>query len=109
MPKSSKIDIAQKRLELEIEKQEYIILKDLLRLKHKYHPVNVGANFMLNLLNNEDEKEDPLTEEEENEKSDSPQHNLLQNFRSGPSAKRKRRTIVNMQSEEGFSWRVIPI
>jgi len=89
MRKSSKIDLAQKRLELKIEKQEYLILKDLLRLKHKYHPVNVGANFMLNLLNNEEEKEDPLTDDGENEKPNS-QRNFLQNFRSGPSAKRKR-------------------
>ncbi len=63
MHKSSKIDLAQKRLALDIEKQEYLILKDLLRLKHKYHPINVGANFMLDFLSETEEKDNTLFSE----------------------------------------------
>ena len=51
----SKLDLARKRLALDIEKQEYAILKDMLRLRHKYHPINVGANFVMDILNDADE------------------------------------------------------
>lgn len=52
----SKLDFARKRLALDIEKQEYVILKDMLKLRHQYHPLNIGANFVMDLLNDVDEK-----------------------------------------------------
>lgn len=52
--KTSKIDKAQQRLQLEIAKQEYEIKKDLLDIRMKYHPVSMGANFVSSLLSEEE-------------------------------------------------------
>ncbi len=54
MNKKKKLSLVKKRLEMDIKKQEYVLMKDFLKIKHRYNPAKMATAVAFQFLEKND-------------------------------------------------------
>lgn len=54
MNSRKRLSLAKKRLELDIKKQEYVLMKDFLQVKSRYNPAKMATSIAFQVLGEDD-------------------------------------------------------